>query len=366
MGKLIHIVVFFCLALEGWTKVKITSVDFEKNSDMGKLIVNLKEPLERTPELSIRGKILQIVVPSSFVWPRIKKNVSIDKRYDAQILAYQYTKDNVRVRAVMPYDMSGLSSKVGIVEKEKAIEMFFPLIKKITEKQNPPSSYIEKGSEIYDESYLEKLLNDKEIAKMEEEHTSSDIEDGDIEEEAGDTVGMSMSAQEKTVDWSLFLYIAKFIGFLFLVLMIFFGLIKLLKKGVFNKGKLGFLNSTKVIEVLGKTYIAPKKSILTIRAYDQVFLLGLDEKGMHFLTEIRNKAEFLKEGEKQLVGSNFDTSFDSANVRQKDFNLKEILDKPADSNKKNLGDFLSLDKKKEKVKFSEQIKNKVKDLKSLQ
>ena len=364
MRRFVLTIIVAMFSLGVGAKTKITSVAFEKEDGIGKLTVNLHEPLAKTPELSIKGKVVQVVVPNSFVWPSIKKNVSVDKKFDTKILAYQYTKDTVRVRAVMPYDMKEFSSKVGIVEKEKAIELFFPVVRTIAKKENPPPQVQEKGSEAYDETYLEELLNDKEIAKMEEESTPSEESGEEEAERVSDAVAMTMSAQNKGVDWSLMMYVAKFVGFLIFVLMLFFGVVRLLKKGIFNKGKLGFLNSTKVIEVLSKTYIAPKKSILTVKAYDQILLIGIDEKGMHFLTEVKNKAGLLKEGERQLVGDNFDTNIDDADMMKKEFRLKEIIDRPAKEEKKKLGDFLK--GSGEKVKFSDQIKDRVKDLKSLQ
>jgi len=43
--------------------------------------------------------------------------------------------------------------------------------------------------------------------------------------------------------------------FLAVVLGLFYGVVQLLKEGVFSRGKLGFLNNTQMIQVLSTTYV---------------------------------------------------------------------------------------------------------------
>ena len=348
--------VSFCLN----AKTIITSISFNKERDVGKIIVHLKRPMVSNPELVIKGKIIQVVVPNASVWPKIQKRISLNKNLDAQILAYQYEKNIARVRAVLPYNVNNVASKINLVEKKQAIEIIFPIIS--SDQKNTlalKSQFPNKDS--YDESYLERLLNDKQTLPLKEEKTPLNQN-----KEKNDVVSMKMSGQAKSPQFSLLPYLGKAALFLGLILFGLFSVVYLLKKGIFNKGKLGFLSSTNVVQVLHKTYIAPKRSIMTIKAYDQILLIGVDEKGMHFLTEIKNPMGFLKDGERQIAGDSFDTNVDDADQKDKNFNIKEILDKPAKSNKKSIIDFLGNQKEKRTVKFSEKIKNKVKDLKSLQ
>ena len=335
------LLLFFPSAIYG--KTKITSVSFHRaDQDMGRLVVNFQKPLNERPSLTTREKIIQVLVPNSFVWPMIKKNIAVDEKLDMKIMAYQYTKDLVRVRAIFPHGIDNIKSDIKLVEKEKSMEILFPLVKeKVASVTKTPLKTAKKTPDTiegYDESYLETLLNKKEIEKNERE----------------DTVGLKLSGPEKAGTVSLPWYIGKFIFFLAVILLGFIGLVALLKRSVFAKRKLGLLYNTDIVEVLSKTYIAPKKSILAVKAYKQVILLGVDEKGMHFLTEIKSPINVLKDGEKNLAGDNFDTNIDDADRKDKEFNLKEILDKPATG------------KKEDKVKFSERIKNKVRGLKALQ
>ena len=363
MKNFITILTIFLLSVSLYGKTKITSVAFQKVDDnRGQLTVNFQEPLTKIPELTVKNKILQVLVPDSFVWPMIEKKVTVNKKHDTKIMAYQYTKNLVRVRAVFPYDINDIKSKVELVEKEKSMEVFFPIGGQ--KEVSSVSSTSAKNANIYDEAYLENLLNDREISKMENPKPDSDILKEKSVQVQEDKVSLKMTGQEKNPGFSLPWYIGKFIVFLGAIILGFIGLVFLLKKSVFAKSRLGLLHNSNIIEVLNKTYISPKKSILAIKAYEQIILVGLDEKGMHFLTEIKNPTGLLKAGEKELAGDNFDTNVTDAAKSDKEFNLKEILDKPAGHGQKESGIHPAV--KVNKGKFSEKIKSKMRDLKSLQ
>src|SRR5690606_33489069 len=108
-------------------------------------------------------------------------------------------------------------------------------------------------------------------------------------------------------------YAGKFIAFLGIVLLFFYGIIQLMKKGVLSKGKLGFLNNTQLVSVLSTTYVAPKRSILLIKAHNQAFLVSSSESGMQFIAEVKDVPGLVKEGERAIAGDNFD---DSVNVAE--------------------------------------------------
>ncbi|OFZ53871.1 MAG: hypothetical protein A2328_00655 [Bdellovibrionales bacterium RIFOXYB2_FULL_36_6] len=95
---------------------------------------------------------------------------------------------------------------------------------------------------------------------------------------------------------------------------------------------------------------------MLVKVHEQVLLLSSDERGLQFLTEVKNTTSLLKTGEEQITGSNFDTSLSAANLNTPSFSLKEELS----ANTVKVADSPSV------VKFSEQIKSKVKSLKSLQ
>ena len=180
-----------------------------------------------------------------------------------------------------------------------------------------------------------------------------------------DSVSLTMSASDKskgrtTEPFSMTNYIGKFVGFLAVVLLLFYGVMTLLRKGAMKKGRLGFLNNTKVVEVLGTTHIAPKKSLLLIKAHNQVFLVSNTDAGMTLISEVNDMNGLMKDGEKQVSGSNFDSQLSVASLAEKSFNTKESIDLSTELEN------LEKEEVADKVKFSDQIKNKVKSLKSLQ
>ena len=73
----------------------------------------------------------------------------------------------------------------------------------------------------------------------------------------------------------------------------------------------------------------------------------------------------MKEGEKRLIGDNFDQNLGSAEVVKKEFRLKEDISK---SEGESLVEGLlnSAEKQEEKVSLSDQIKSKIKEMKPLQ
>ena len=62
---------------------------------------------------------------------------------------------------------------------------------------------------------------------------------------------------------------------------------------------------------------------MMVRAHKQVFLVASSESGLQYLSEIRDVAGLLKEGEKALAGTNFDSEFSTAEKVEKEFKMKE-------------------------------------------
>ncbi|MEX1100262.1 MAG: flagellar biosynthetic protein FliO, partial [Bacteriovoracaceae bacterium] len=182
-----------------------------------------------------------------------------------------------------------------------------------------------------------------------------------------DAVKTGLAAPAKSSNtkssFSMVEYAGKFAAFLAVVLLFFYGIVTLMKKGFIKKGKLGFLNKTGQIEVLTQTHIAPKKSLMMIRAHNQVFLVSNTDSGIHPISEIKDVAGFLKDGEKKIAGNNFDDSLVAANDQEPSEEKVKLKEDISKSNKQSsLSDFIGV---KDKVKFSDQIKKKVKDLKPL-
>ena len=339
--------------------------------------------MEVKPELTIKqneagGKshesIVQVELADATVWPKIEKQISLGgDKFDTTIMAYQFDKKVVRFRALIPYSVKESDKdlflniqngkiEVGIpkgnTSKKEEIEFAMPKLKEVGDPAVQDSKY--------DDQLLEQLLQDKDAnnnkVKKETTFNKKDKKGRSVGDIVEDKVKTSLSsvdkAQEKLAGegFSVAKYIGKFVAFMGIVLVLFYGIVSLLKKGVLKKSRLAFLNNMNLVTVLNTTYVAPKKHLVLVKVHEQVLLLSSDERGLQFLTEVKNTTSLLKTGEEQITGSNFDTSLSAANLNTPSFSLKEELS----ANTVKVADSPSV------VKFSEQIKSKVKSLKSLQ
>ncbi|OIQ19740.1 MAG: hypothetical protein BM556_04455 [Bacteriovorax sp. MedPE-SWde] len=369
------------VGISTYANVNITKLNYKNDKNFGVVTVKLKGVLKDTPELTIKNDVIQIEIPNSIVWPKIEKQVSVNRSFDSKLMAYQYNKNLVRVRAKLPYDLSGKESKVSVILNDDNIQLYFPKEKAVSRKIVKSLLNVKKKkstAKSYDESYLEKLLKDKEktkkapikkIAKAE----SFLHEEMNTKKVVVDSLNTKMSSVKKSsFDFSS--YVFKFIGFFALLVAGIYFMMNFFRKGMLKKGGLGFLSGSKMVEVLDTTYLGPKRSILVVRVQKQIFLMSQSEKGMDFLTEIKDTAGFMKEGEKQVVGSNFDTNLDTASEKDKDFKLKDVVsafdtpDVAPDDIDPVLQALAGQTEAQElnKVSLTKQIKNKIKDLKPLQ
>ena len=335
------IFLYFWAANVAYAKIHFKDVTFEKvDANLGRVEILFNNDVVKLPWLKFEDRKIHLFVPESSIKSKVVKKLSLGKESNMTVVGEQFSKKDSRLSMVLPYSIKGLKGKVHVNLKGKKILLNFPLLKVKAKKVS--------SKDAYDENYLQQLLNEKNVQKKKEIKSDKNIET--------DVVKSSFSSvPKKEVSFSLGKQVAKFAIFLVLVLGIFYGIVLFIKKSVLSKNKLGFLNSTKVVEVINTTYIAPKRSILLIRAHKQVFLIGSSEKGLHSLGELSDITGLMKEGERAISGNNFDISLDSASQKDKEFNLKEIMN-------------VEMPKKKEQqnVRLSEQIKNKIKGLKSLQ
>lgn len=378
---------FICLTLStlAWSSVndlaKIEEIGFKNAQDnQGTMTIQYEGRLRGNPELTIKDRMVQIEVPNSYVWPKIEKKATINGQFDTTLMAYQFNDGLVRIRAMLPYSIKGKEKLVSVVLRDGKIELNIPTIgsaqavntvaapvkKTQPAPSNAPAQAFNAQREAkeapkYDEAYLQKLVN--------EDNTKSDLSaDFDVmRDEQTDEVSVAQAAAEKLEgtnenQFSVTGYIGKFVAFLGLVLLLFYGVVSLMKKGVFKKSSLGFLNSTKMVEVLNTTYVGPKKSLLMVKAHNQVFLVSSTDTGMSLISEIKDVTGLLKEGEKQIAGNNFDSSLGEATEKSPEFKLKAVPQESAHS----LDKLLDEKPVKDTVKLSDQIKTKVKSLKSLQ
>ncbi|TDJ08890.1 MAG: hypothetical protein E2O68_01225 [Deltaproteobacteria bacterium] len=322
------------LPLCAQAKVKLKDFEFQPGKEYGTVKILYSGYLASEPIFSIKKNMLQIEITGAQVWPRIEKHITLGASgINAKMMLYQYDKDTTRFRILFPFETKELGNDYKIIKKKRYIFFKFP-----TKRQIKPVVSVSEDTKELDEEYLKKLL--------------TETRSGGTQDEVKTTLS---AIQKAGSEFSLLPYIGKFGAFLLVVLLVFFAVVALFKKGIAKKGKLGFLNNMKPVEVLSTTYIGPKKSLLLVKAHNQILLLGSSETGINFLSEVEDSTELLKKGEVHISGKNFDTTLEKVDGADKTFKLKEDDES---SLEKLLGE------KDEKV--SDQIKNKIKKLKSFQ
>jgi len=317
------------------SKVKLKDFEYFPGKDQGKIKIHFNGNLGAEPVFSLKKNMLQVEITGAQVWPRVEKVVSMgDPGFDTKMMLYQYDKDTTRFRVLFPFPTTELENNFVVKKNKKFITLTFPL-KRITV---PVSKTLGKSKEL-DEEYLKKLLTETKAVPKDEVKTT-------------------LSALERAgSEFSLMPYVGKFGAFLLVVLVLFFGIVALFKRGMVKKGKLGFLNKMKPVEVLSTTYLGPKKSLLLVKAHNQVLLLGSSETGINFLSEVEGTTDLMKKGEAHLSGKNFDTTLGNEDGMEKAFKLKE-------DDESSLNKVLGESEKNEKM--SDQIKKKLQKLKSFQ
>lgn len=180
--------------------------------------------------------------------------------------------------------------------------------------------------------------------------------------EHNDEINTTQSAAKRSDGFSIATYAGKFVAFLGVVLLFFWGVVQMMKKGVLSKGKLGFLNGSSLVSVLSTTYVAPKRSLLLVKAHNQVFLVASSEAGFEFLSEVRDVPGVMKEGERFITGQNFDDiQINEERAPAKEVKMKEDIYQSTPVEDKAAGKV-----NKDIARFSDELKKKVKNLKTLQ
>lgn len=368
--------------------------------------------LNDNPKIVVSDKNVSIIIPNSGLGSKINKKIN-----GTSLSATMTGEETVALNIALPYSLKGREAEVAITLKEGSIDVNYPRIE-VAKKSAPEVSrapgITEKAivldtavnnaeAEKLDESYLsslvknqEKLANDKHAEeKIEAKKASQDDTDrvnltqASVAKSGANTQSTGEQAEVKTESkFSVAGYIGKFVAFMAIMIAGFYGVLTLFKKGIIKKGKLGFLHSTKLVEVLSTTHVAPKRTLMMVKAHKQVFLISSSETGIQMISEISDVAGLIKSGEEEITGSNFDTNMASANKVEKEFKLKEVEPRGTyndDYEMDSLDDMLndtvparrsdktatnalkSIEKApvQDQVRFSDQIKTKVKNLKQL-
>lgn len=387
----VYFLIFTLIALisfNSFAGIKIKNLSFTKDSSKGVMTINYSGSLEDYPELKINKNSIYVIVPDSSVKKIINKKVKfVTKKTDTQLHASNYTGNASRIKVIFPFDINKAKDKVSLTLRDNKIELSFPKLKAnlaylknqkrvnktlAKTKRKPvvtkrPTSKIAK--DVLNEDYLNSLIAAQKTKKAESSKNQI-LNSQKATKTQKDEVKTTQASTKKSLlgpsksSFSLVEYGGKFVAFLGLVLLMFYGVITIMKKGFIKKGKLGFLNKTEQVTVLSQTYIAPKKSLMLIRAHNQVFLVSNTDAGIHPISEIQDVPGLIKEGELKIAGDNFDTNYAQAALDIKTDSKIKLKEDIMQSNKQSsLSDFIDV---KDKVKFSDSLKKKVKSLKPLQ
>jgi flagellar biogenesis protein FliO len=339
--------------------VKVASLNLKTEDKNGYLNISVEGRSSELPELKVTGKTIEINLGKADPFKSISKNVK------GAELSANTVNGMAIIKAVLPYEIP--SNSVNLGWKNKNIEVNFKrgVITPIaTVKEAPPVKKIEEAKtvnnkiskDILNEEYLNSLMEEdsKVVAKKDEVSVKL----------AAPAKAETKESSLKSNGFSFAGYAAKFTIFLAVVLGLFYGIVQILKKGVFNRGKLGFLNNTKMIEILSTTYVSPKRTLMVVRAHKQIFLVANSESGFTFLSEMSDVSGLMKEGEKEITGTNFDLNLSEAeNAGLEALKLKEnIMESSPVPEEKGIAALSA----KDIVKFSDELKKKAKKLKPIE
>jgi flagellar biogenesis protein FliO len=354
--------------------VKVTSVDLQTHGSQGHVLISLDGRSNSLPDLKVLGREIEITIAGAEGFDAISKNVR------GALLTANSLHGKAVVKATLPYNVD--ATKVDVGWRNNQINVIFPrgiafnnskIKERPTEDPRVSSNFFKEN---LNEDYLNKLMEDESLAISEKSRvpeTKNDVVSlkqaaNNQQNTAPPSVAIKNDSTKRSAEsFSLAGHAAKFTGFLVVVLALFYGVVQLLKKGVFTKGKLGFLNNSNIVEVLSTTYVAPKRSLMIVRAHKQIFLLSNSESGISLVSEMKDTSGLLKEGEQIVTGTNFDVNLGLAQSdSDSDVSIKikeNILEStPATDNESGIKGSMA----KDIVKFSDELKKKAKKLKPIE
>jgi len=375
--------------------VKVTSVDLTTNGTNGYVNISLDGRTNDLPDVKVYGKIIEVTLPNSDGFGAIFKNVR-----GAQLSANSLNGKAV-IKAVLPYEIASESVNVGF--KNSSIEVMFPRgttaknspthdeVTAIAPKKTPAAKVValqaapaldkkaenKVSKDLLNEDYLNKLMKEENAPKNDlSGEEEAKVDEINVKQAAIAKIDTKINLSNNQVvpkaskasdNFSFAGYAAKFMIFLALVLGLFYGIVQMLKKGVFKRGKLGFLSNSQLIEVLSTTYIAPKRSLMIVKAHKQIFLVANSETGLTFLSEMTDTSGLMKEGEKFITGTNFDLNLGTAEDNSESEMLIKLKENIMESTPVNEPKGLSkIAVAKDIVKFSDELKKKAKKLKPIE
>jgi flagellar biogenesis protein FliO len=339
--------------------VKVTDLAWKADGAKGRFVVTFKGPATANPDWDVKGGRFAMTLAG----------VDIEKNTVRFIEGVRIAAANTSrgVLTTLTFPNGAISAdNIALTVGEGKIEITTAIPKNTaTAKATPfqvksplpetPTSTIKK--EALGEDFLKKIEAEVAAAEAPKKEVVKDVMAPATKQ---DEIRSAQAAPERKEGFSFVGYASKFIAFLGVVLLFFWGVVQLMKKGVLSKGKLGFLNNTQLVTVLSTTYVAPKRAILMVKAHNQVFLVSSSESGMSFIAEVKDVPGVVKETERVVAGSNFDDSVETAETTapREEIKVKEDIYQSKIEEKAGV--------QKDIVRFSDELKKKVKNLKSLQ
>ena len=352
---------------------KITQVKFASDGSLGKLMIKFNGPLKKIPQFSIkRDNILQVTIFNAMIWPQVDQAITVGRELDSRLRAYQFDPQTVRVRVILPFGLGPQAEEVSLALRDNFVELSFPCDGGDGQGKGVGSLVLGTGEAkpvgagAGDEKYLAYLLEQK----LEQDSAMGDAVSSQLLQDQITTVHSSAKVQgegkgesvgPKSFDFMA--YIGKYLLFLALVLALAYGIILLFKRGMLKKSGLGFLGDADLVSILSTTHLGPKRSLVLVKVHEQILVLGNSESGLNLLTELPDVAGLLKEGEQKLTGNNFDTTI---HVAEKTGGAQKVKlkENPLQDSSYEVKKNISHDS--EKISLSDQIRQKVKHLRSLQ
>lgn len=372
-AKLFSLTLLTLASFSSQAGVKVTSLDLKINGATGLVSIAVEGRSSELPDFKVNGKIIEITLSDAEAFSAITKNVN------GAHLSANTLNGKAIIKAVLPYEIA--NDKVNLGWKKENIEVSFPrgIVARMDtdrpftapkpvvapKEQNKVFEKIESkvSKDSLDENYLNNLVKEETVKNSPAPKIKND--EIKVKQSAIAKTEVVVPARQPSDNFSFAGYAAKFTIFLAMVLGLFYGVVQLLKKGVFNRGKLGFLNNSQMIQVLSTTYVAPKRSIMVVKAHNQIFLVANSESGLTFLSEMTDTSGLIKEGEKQVTGTNFDLNLSVAETTTSEttFKIKEnINESSALPVEKGIASLSA----KDIVKFSDELKKKAKKLKPIE
>ena len=344
--------------------VNVTGLDWKAEGNQGRFTVTLSSPMQTTPDWDVNGGRFAVTIPGARIEKNTVKNIA-----GARLAAANTTRG---VLATLTLTNAAIQeNQVSLMVRDGKIEVTTkttsiardPIVTKNDSSKSSRSPAIDPKKSVVSkndlgEDYLKKIENEV-LAQNQAEQKLSDKKDA--ANLAKDEIASSQAAPKRESNFSFVGYAGKFVAFLGFVLVFFWGVVQLMKKGVLSKTKLGFLNNSQLVSVLSTTYVGPKRAILLVKAHNQAFLVSSSESGMSFIAEVKDVPGLVKQTEREISPEgNFDDNVEVASSSEM-AGLKEKIDiyqSQAVEEKSSV--------QKDIVRFSDELKKKVKNLKSLQ